>query len=743
MKRLPPECIIPLPSERALARRVPKLLRRGGRAGGWAGMARPKPLYAITGFTTSNYYATPNPGGEAGIGTGVLKAYLVRVARPVTGVIQMHTQRTDGATGGYQTYLSASGVLNAEAVDGGGVFRAAPTRLLNASDAARLHLIMLYLDGTKLRLWMDRAQSADGTACVGYTAYAGSEVFGKRAAYYADGTDLLAEIAARGTWTDAQLQTLFDVTRQKGDLPTAAEWPNGITHRWSVKDTLAGTIIVDGQTAPATLADTVTGAVADVMTRAGTPTVKVVDRSVDGRKTYGVTGMGTINMLLGSAPIIGASGSAFHFAWSGRIWSSATASRTIAGSRDLSDTTVGWVAWLNGTTLTFTVKSAAGSSVSLTYALPTAETTGLPVDIVCQYTGTVLQVFMRGVQVGSDTAITGYKTATSTAPLRLGWISGVASGADLIDHFQADGGEFSLTPAEILAKHTAWEATGIMPVVAGKTQHQWMLGADIIANGGPASGVPATVLDRIGTDHLTRVGGLTVGAPSGLTGFSASHWAQTAGVAAPGSGSGFYVECLANFVLAGSTNETLFSSGAFAWSSGWGLQRWNGYARFYMAHSSGGGPYAGISGATVAAGVHHMAMVYDGSVARCYLDGTLIATSGTVTYTASAVAAELGINRANYPADRSIVYGGAYGAFVPTGGEIATASAAAISAGKVVGVPAKFTKLWSVVDDVVAASGTVPPRILERVSGIEHMAVVGAPLQVAQRVERVWGWEAA
>lgn len=721
-------------------RRAGAAIRRGGRAGSGAGKKKAQALYALTGFSAANFYQTQAGGGESGDASGFGAVIGLRVNALGVGASRHLLNRNNGSNGGWLPYISSTNTIAAWFASGAAAAITTPAYQLQPSDVGKFLMIVTWHDGAKVRLAVNRQQVLDGTAITGFSSIAAGMTMSGLATAPSSGpltaVDLLFTGTFRGTPTFTQLQSLFDDARVLGDMPTTMQGAT-VTHRNSIKNTLAGQTVVDGQTAPASLPDTVTAATVDALARQGSPTVKVIDTSVDGRKTYGALGFSATSRLQTAAGL-GIRGAAPGFTV--RLvatFYSLSGTECVAACSGASALT-GW-AFLR---ISAALNVYAGTGATALTAAKTlvAGDLGTPALVHLVFNGSTVEIFYNGSSAGVSSSGS-YVAANATYPTVIGDTGALGFPGPSQSVYVLGGGNYVMTSAECSADYSAWKATGRLTDVPSKPDlHIYDLTQAIVANGGPDNGFPATVQDRIGTDHLTRVGGLQVGSGNGLRNFDAAHWAQTPGSAAPGSVSGFYAEVLFDYAAAAGIAETLFACSADqSYAAGFAFLQYFGTFGVY-----GGGQ--SIFGAAFTPGLWHMALRYDGTVLRAYRNGVIVSTSASYTHTPATSPVTFGIIRPSLPVNTATaanVRGGAYGNTIPTDGEIATAASAALSAGKIVGVPGKFTKLWSLVDDVIDAGGKVPALIRERVAGVDNMAVVGSPLQVAQRVERIWGWEAA
>lgn len=694
-------------------------------------------LYGIGNFSAANFYQTAVGGGEPGVASGFGVATLLRLLRVPTATNAAGGYGTLSYVSWYHPYVAAGGALQSYIMNGAGTLIASKSRQFTASDVGRLFLTLMLHDGSFLRHYVDRAELPGAPACAGLTQYAGAqhEIGGvANHAQFGGDLEVISQVAFRGVPSAAQIEAFFDAARALGELPNAMQGAT-ISHRWPDRSALRA---LAGQTAPATLTDTITRAAADALARQGSPTVVTIDTSRDGRRMLGVQGWSPSNLYQTNGGIRGSSTSGLWVGFYGRLDALA------AGMALFRYATSGWYLQQSAaTTFRFVIFDAGGAfTASPNFTVSSADL-AQPMAILAQYTGAggALRLYAKRVQQGAD--VTGAITlGVPTTPMQVGFYTAQPYASTIAGIVGANRGD--LTLAEIQEWFDAIERTGRIAQIAGKTSaadggHLYDFTRDILDAGGA---VPAQILDRIGTDHLTRVGGLrvTTTPANGIADFSASHWIQSAGVTLPGSASGFYAEALGYYV-AGASAEDWFSCAAFAATAGWRLGSWNGYAN--VQAGDGAAAKGAVGSALMSPGLNHLALVYDGSVLKQFLNGTLYNTTTTFTYAVSTLAATFGINRPSAPANittKSGLLGGAYGLLAPSDAQIAAAASAALSAGRIVGVPG-HSQRYDLVQDVIDAGGKVPAIWRERVANTNTMTTVGAPLQVAQRTERVWSYE--
>lgn len=692
--------------------------------------------YAITGLTSSALLQTVAGGGESGdpAGFGVVLLYqlLASAAERIFG------RYTTGQ--GYVVDRSASAhTVSWYVVDGGGTLRNVTINLPAASAFGQIIALILRHNATTIDGWVYGQAKPTPVAITGITVSTQpQQLRGSTGATSAP----LGMLTYRGVASDAQLVDVLNAARALGDLPTKAAAEAlmpGITvaHRYSVREELAkGRAVVTGQIAPASLSDSVTDAASDLMTRSGLPTVRVLDPNTYPRTLHGILGASAA-CWLETAAGAGIRGSAAGFYVIDVI-----RPQTLTGTQMfaccLNDAgNRGWFFQSLAGVLYFRAESSGGAeTASAGYTLSAADV-GAPLWVAGQVTASgVVRLHVRGAQVGADSAPMTFGPAASDVPMRVGvWKAATPQNTDSTWMGLAGGPDAS--PAELLTAFNAFLSTGRVVGVPGKTEHAYDPTIDVSVSG-PSAGVPAQVLDRSGTDHLARVGGIT--ASAGLSKFSTVQLAQTSGVVTPGVATGFYAECLVDVAtLSG-------QQGYFAATSDAGFT--NG---FVLANNAGklnvwGGGGTVAAGANLALGRRHLALRHDGSTLRAYVDGVSVGTSASYTHVPTTVATTIGGIRASsilWPMTSDRVRGAAYGPGVVSDGQIAAAAAAAIAAGKCVGIAGVTTKMWNAVDDIADAGGIVPLRLVERISGslADAVQVVNPKLEVSTRTERMWNWE--
>lgn len=500
------------------------------------------------------------------------------------------------------------------------------------------------------------------------------------------------------------------------------------------------------QVGPAVLTDLVTSASIDTYTRNGTPQVDVLGQNV--RESYGALGFSTVAHLKTAGSSLPGIAAGFWRAVYFRLDAlPASAGYLLAQSNA---TNAGWQMWVGGPgasyALTFRIVDGSGAFKNASTVAMSAGDLGQQLLFVGVWDGAMLHAYVRRAEIGSPGAVTGYTPSpnaltvgvsdpSGTSPLLTGAIFGWGGG-------DVAGGA---TQAEVFALFDAVAATGRIQPIPGKTDHWSDLTQDILANGGPINGIPATVLDRVGTDHLTRVGsGLQV-LNGGLTGFSPSQFLRTESSVTLLNTTQWFVamdvllgdfgsDGLTHYLMAKSNNTTQ------------GVElRINNGGVLDVAYGTGSARSAVTSitlQATEKSSRIRILLQYDstGTVTTLYAGGAARTATSSSVVCAAATASPLtvgvfGVNGSNHN-DKVIVYGIQCGNAIPTTAErdalLADTTFAAIAG--------KTTFRHWFPDDIAAAGGAVPTTTKDRVGTI-NLVRVNAPLQVAQRVDRPWSLE--
>lgn len=538
--------------------------------------------------------------------------------------------------------------------------------------------------------------------------------------------------------SEAQLQTIRDYIRVRYGVGAITT-----THRWSLRDVLRGLSlpVTDGQTAPASLPDTITAATIDRMDRQGSPTVKLIDPSVDGRKTYGSLGH-SATAYWQTAGVGGIAG--VDTGWNLHVW---VRPELLTGTRiwlGRGVGTLGYTVQLSGASLVVVPSNGAGAAAPGATKTISAGELSQPhlLSFVHTGAGNQTKTYWDGVLVGTAACV-GY--TPQAGPMYIGCYSAGQLPASGESIFAVGGGHAIHSDADIAAIYANVLRTGTLQRATGM-DHLWDWTADIIANGGPENGVPLTVLDRIGTDHITRVGGIRVNSAGGIAGLTkwapANVAATRAGGGLAGVGTGFF---RAFDLILGPYTTT---NGIFGKSDG------GNNGDYFRITTSGLQWVVGDGGAVARSAIlplvagdvttrQRCVIQHDGANIRIYLGTTSntisVACAGHTPYAAGPMSLGDILPNGASAQGTSTIYGMQSGQAILTAGEISALLADTTFAP----VAGKTTyRVW-IPDDVAEAGGKVPVILKERISGTDNMVITGAPLQVAQRVERLWSYEAA
>lgn len=617
-------------------------------------------IYGLSNFTSANYYVTQNPGGEAGVATGFGSIVLFLAGAAMGGARYLSMRRT--AAAGWLHTLTSANQVAFSARDSAGAFRDSPTLTLCPSDLSRLQCtIGISPNGIGApQLYLNRQQAVAGGQSVtgAYSAAAAAEqmgvdIGGATPALY---TLILAIASFQGVPTLAQLNDYFDRVRAAGDLPLTIQGAT-MTHHWSLPRAYAGIAPppAKGSPSPATLADNITGAAADVMTKTGGTTVVPIDPGIDGRLTYGVQGFSTTSYLRGAA----LDGATYWWSWYG-ILGSASSSSTRVPLSNSGASSGGWNVYTTTTRADLGIEQAqaGGGAPAWTQVAISAADLNRPRLLQGTYDGTTVSLYADGVLLGTNAQS---HLVSPDAVLAVGArVGGVASTADEVAScFGVAGGAGVSVPtaAELQQQAANVTASGRIQPIAGKTTALYDLTADVIANGGPARGVPALFRDRIGTNDLVTVGtGLTIAqrveriwgyetAPilyGGRTFSTTDYWQHPS--AMRGIATGFTVGLFWTLdSQTVSSSARVMASSIFNTAgplySGWTCYTTGTNTIFTFAASNSAGGLVGAPNATLTAadvGKKFLAiMVYDGAKLRLYLRRAEVG-SGTASSTYAA-----------------------------------------------------------------------------------------------------------
>jgi hypothetical protein len=722
-------------------------------------------LYALSNFSAANYYSTPNPGGEPGDATGWLDVFSfeLRSFPPTTQTFVGRLNNLGGpASAGWLMYIVSTGALGLAVASAAGTYITV-SRQLSPSDIGRIHVVALQHTGAGalLRASLDH-YTLPTLAITGMTPWAGPTSIGvaNTGSAVSQGltcASMLANATFLGTPSQAQVDAYLEAARSSGDLPLtmAGATPS---HSWSLKRELAllGGAVVDGQAAPASIRDSITGAVADVMSKVGTPTVRVIDPSIDGRKTYGVQGLSAADGLQTAigAGLLGV-GTGFYLLGAVTIYPGTTANRFVF--HRLSGASTGYSIDVNaaGTLLRLIMYTAAGALISINVTVSTADH-GRPMLMGIHHDGTNAKCWWN--RVPSAGSLCAGIAQSVGFPLKIG-----TTASESLAVHALMGAHYSPTVGEFETAYDDFARTGQLQPIPGssgaqlKTEHLWRITDDIVANGGADAGVPATVLDRIGTDHMTRQGtGLTVAVKTerlysyetapilyGAQSLSAANFWSVAGGFA-GDPAGFMVELLLRIDSQTVASATRILVG----------KRDNGNPGWHIATSATNSTIVFALGGAAAAGASPTAVISSSDVGKLLsVTGVWDATAGKVRqylkrleastgnvfagapFVASSAAFTLGKRSDGFGSDGVTIFGFRAGNFIPTFADVQSAHDRLLANERMTATdyPGRTLSCMYRFDSGVS------PATLNDLIGSAHLAQSGAPTVVAQYA-RAFGW---
>lgn len=742
--------------------------RSGNRGGSGAPAFVDRRLLALSNFSASNYFATASGGGEAGVATGFGRSVLYRNRSAFTGALRRLFLCFPGTSGWVDQLTSSATTIQFVAVDGSAAAQIG-TLTLAPSSLNQIALLTVVYAANTLRAFYG-PQLVASIPCTGYTAAASVRTLigADMGSFPAVDTDVLAAATFRGTPSNADIAALAFETRRIGDLPLTMQGA-AVTHHWSPKRTLRGQVVTSGQTAPAALPDNITAAAGDAMSRNGSPTVIVIDPTADGRKTFGVQGASATSYLVGSAPGGVDHASAYWWSWYGIVSGApSSTSRVFASNRAAATNLGGWNAQFTGAHAGIAMDhcngAAGNSSISASIDASMRDRRILFQGV---WDGSNLALYREGVQLATA-GVAGHTVAPSGALLALGVFllapSTASSPADQSGLYGfACGAGSAPTLGELQAQAALVAKTGRIQAIPGKTTRVYDPTLDTTANGGPQNGVPATYQDRIGTDHLTRVGsGLTAAQRvertwswertpilQGAGSFTDNDFFEQSGILQGNTQMWRMVLLTVTSQAVASKNRDILTRASPSVpgpGQGWLLRSitTNSALSFIVANSSNGFVFS-PSLSIAASDVGKLIAVYgvhDGSNLRMYAKRVQQGAGTSITgFSASANALRLGRHNtdAGINADGIIVWGfGGGDGVVPTLAEIQANHDAVMADEDVVSIPGKTDWLVSFKQDARENGGVLPAAPKNR-AGAGTIAKVGAPA-LANTYARAFAW---
>jgi hypothetical protein len=720
----------------------------------------PTKLYALSDFSAANYFDSQAGGGEVGDATtGFGAFYLLQCTGvPTTTQILYNNAPVAGPFAGH-TLQAAANVLRGTAYRDTATNTLTPSRSVTGTDAGRLIVYGYAFDpgASRLRGYADRGEYGNATTMATYVP----GTLSSRLGVYRDlslpttSFRVLGWLTYRGVLSSPNLLALFDAFRTASDAPASITGAT-LTHRWSLRETLAATspqAVVDGAAAPSVIPDSVTSAPVDAMARTGAPTVRIIDPSVEGRVSYGALGFSTTSYFE-TAVSQGIVGSASGFFVAYRFGVPFTSAADVLVSRENVAGTSGYSVYVGTTTVSFLVANGSGYVVA-TCPVPAGHRA---ITVLCRYsggTGGTARIAVDGVE-GSAVALSGTFAALPSQVMRVGAKSpnGLVPAATST-FFAVSGGDLPVSDAEAATFWSQVSAGAALPRIAGKTQHEYDVTQDVVANGGPSAGAPATVLDRVGTDHLTRVGtGLVatqrterlwtyettpIGYGSGGH-TDAAYYENATGGIFPGSTSGFWVAyCFTPTVYNVAASRHIGSSSTTGATGGWQVNSSNNTSILLSIFDDTGVARSAPLGVYATTDIGKVCL-YVGVVdttnlrLRSYWKRAEVSTGTAIT------GYRLGTQKytwgrgvtAGVPATDLTVLGFQYGLGIPTLAQVqALYDAVAANDGRMQPIPGMTTSLYDVTLDAAANGNVIPATLTDRVGAVP-LTRVGSPTTIPQ-----------
>lgn len=705
-------------------------------------------LYGITGFSAANFLASDVFGGETGDAAGFGAVAQIVVNRLSPAANQCIFGRTNSSDKNWAIYRTTTNTIVFGARNGADtVLVLSGSYTLSPSDVGRVLTLAGWHDGTAVRMMVSRGAPTSPVAISGYTYTPGvKHALGALGAGMAPASDvsILSHATFRGTPSTTQLDDYLTRARALGDLPTTIQGGT-VTHRYSVRDQLRalGGAVTSGQTAPATLDDTITRAAADALARQGSPTVVTIDTSRDGRRTLGVSGWSAANAYEGPAGSGAFTPSGSWLAWYGTIGGTSSSSTPwlFDGAFAVRGTATNWAS----------VSLAASAS---TTAFDFSKVYAAPFVMVCVYTGTSLRWFVDTgsgpQQVGADVAA----TLSPSQPIAFGRrVSNTAQHGDNHSWFGSSWGVIvgGPTTQQVTDLCAAIRASGRIQGIPGATLHLWDPQLDVAAAGESA---PAQILDRIGTDHLTRVGtGLQVAQRTertwsyetspiyyGASGFGAGdQYSYADGFV--GDASGFWVLLWYIVTSQSVTSATRILLGC----GGWDIRTSLTHSTIGLGFMDGSSSYTIVGTTALAAAdvgkVQCFGFCWDGAAqqVRPFNKRSALAATGRSGYTPAPGPLNFG-RVLSWPADAGIsLLGCAMGFGAPANAEFLAAYDAGMAQERVVGVAGRTSTLIDLTLDAKSNGGVLPAVLADRAGGGRALTRTGS-VTTTPHYARAFGW---
>lgn len=362
----------------------------------------------------------------------------------------------------------------------------------------------------------------------------------------------------------------------------------------------------------------------------------------------------------------------------------------------------------NNTQLFLAIYAGGGTQASSMYTV-TPGNVGTPIYVDGVFTGTQLQLFVDGVQVGTDVAAS-YTPSTSATYIGVDARDLAVTAAENVTIHAVSGGNTSITSGEVATRYSASLLSGSLEQIPTKTQRHWSLELDVVNDI-----VPGISSDRTGTgDSLVLVGsGLQVAQRTerswlystspilyGIGSFTLNdHYQMAGGFAA--SPAGFWRAVLWRCdtqAVAFKSARMLFAQRDSDTNRGWQIWTTGSNASMFVSVSHTSGTSAISAGAIAATEVGKLRLtifVLDTVAARVRsFDKRVEVTNTSIagTFQNSAVPMRIGRDdtpAVDYSADGCTVFGVAGGDGIPTLQEIQAFYDATMASEQIKTIPGK------------------------------------------------------
>jgi hypothetical protein len=411
--------------------------------------------------------------------------------------------------------------------------------------------------------------------------------------------------------------------------------------------------------------------------------------------------------------------------------------------------TSGWTCRTTGSNATIVV-SAFGTGPTQVdsdpYTIQPSDV-GKILHLVGVHTGSALQLWVNGVQVGSNKAITSFVPGTAKMYIGRASTTGLSVLAS-VAVCALSGGSYVPTSTEIAAAYSAGKAKGQIVAIAGKVDHTYSYQLDqqtvspayLVGRNGPGI---ARVNSLCNAAITTAPALVTFGQWVGVNNITSTQRHTMAGSGGPsGSATTGLTMCYAVRLDAGAASATRQWSSKISGNTGW--QNTVSGANAILGFQSGNGTttYAAPTYTVQASDygrvviVHHVIDIAN-LKARQYVDGVEVGTGTTFSSFSPATSANMGMGYSTgngNPSTSTTFFGMAGGNVALSAAEIAAHVVACQAASDVVqDAGLKLDHVWSVKQSALVSS----PALLTDRTGSDNLTYVGAPTRAKYTAQQV------